>query len=302
MIRMPLAGGKASPFDGVGLVALTVFTWLVFDNIGTGGIIVLKGNEALISGNLTAIEGWFVVFGSPIATVIVAVLIVIITPLIATTAYFKRKEYETVRQRYLDDGLVKIIQQAEYGLGVFEYNWAHSVHLLKTYRDLGPNCPPEFYKFGFANFDASISFEASRHYLLTDLIGDKVYFDIHQLLIGYLHEADNLFKLDLGSALRLSLEGAEGGTIISAPQEIYESYKEALEKIHKESEPYYVFLGNLQLITSELSRRRYNFKSLKKFKNEPQVIKSIASLKEIFKEDLDKYANNSASNEAEEEH
>jgi len=285
----------------VGLVGLTLLNWLVFDNIITDDTIILKGSKALISGNLTDIEAWFVVFGSQIATVLAAGLVVIGAPLIATMFYFKRKEYETIRQMYLDEDLVKIIQQVEYGLAYLDIIGLIAFISQKLYRDLGPSSPPDFHKLGFINFDQQISLEASRHYLLRDLIIDKVNFDVHQLLTGFLHEADNLFKVDLCSAMRVSLEGAKGGAEISSPQEIYESYKESLAKIYKESKPYYALLGNLQLIVSELSRKQYNFKSLNGFKNKPEVIATITSLKVIFKEELAKYAKSSASSEIEEE-
>lgn len=52
-------------------------------------------------------------YAQPIATVLGALLVVVVTPLIGTWAYFRRKEYETVRQRYLDDGILPIIRQVE---------------------------------------------------------------------------------------------------------------------------------------------------------------------------------------------
>jgi hypothetical protein len=67
------------------------------------------------------------------------------------------------------------MRQVEYGIDVFQYNFAHSIHLLRTYRDLGVNTPPELYKYGFISIDKPISVEASRHYLLKEIIDDKVF-------------------------------------------------------------------------------------------------------------------------------
>ena len=229
-------------------------------------------------------------FAQPLATILGALLVVIGAPLFAIMIYFKQKEYETIRHRYLHDGIAVIIRQVEYLLDVFQYNWAHSIHLLKTYRDLGINTPPELYNSGFISIDKPISLEASRHYLLTEIIGDKVFFNVHQLLAGFLHEADNLFTVDLCSAIRVSLEGGKGDTIIDPPEKIFEAYIKELEKEDKECQLFYPLLGNLKILESLLSKKHYSFKSLQKFRDNPEVIKSIANLRQTFRDQLTKYS------------
>jgi len=251
----------------------------------------------LVCGNLTDLEAWFVIFGSPAATIGAAVLIVIFTPLIAAMAYFRRKEYETVRQRYLDGCLEKIIKQVEHGLNIFEFNWAHSIHLLRTYKDVGSNMSPKSYINGFAEFDKQTSLEASSHYLLTDLIGDGVYWHVHQLLTAFLHEADNFFKEDLCTAIRVSIEGPQNGTIIDTPEKIFTAYVEELAKKRLECHPFYIFLGNLQLLATQLLKKQYHLKNLKNFRDKPEVISTVKSLKETFKEDLTKYSDTRTSDE-----
>jgi hypothetical protein len=246
----------------------------------------------LLSENLTALESWFAIYGVPAATILAALLIVIGTPLIAAMAYFRRKEYETVRQRYLDGSLDKIIKQVEYGLNIFEYNWAHSIHLLRTFRDIGPDTPPELYTHGFAEFDERVSLETPSHYLLFELIGDRVFSHVHQLLTAFLHEADNFFKYDLFSAIKVSIEGSKDGSTIASRDEIFTTYLDEAAKKRKECEPYYRLLSTLQSLISVLIRKQYRFKSLNKFRHEPVVIGAIYNLKEAFKEDLSKYANN----------
>jgi len=236
-----------------------------------------------LSDNVTSIIS---IIAQPLATILGALLVVIGAPLF----YFKQKEYETIRHRYLDDGIAVIIRQVEYVLDVFQYNWARSIHLLKTYRDLGINTPPELYNSGFISIDKPISLEASRHYLLREIIGDKVFFDVHQLLAAFLHEADNLFTVDLCSAIRVSLEGGKGGTTIDPPEKIYEEYIKEVEKKDKEGQLFYSLLGNLKILESLLSKKNYSFKSINKFRDYPEVIKSISDLKQTFKDQLTKYS------------
>ncbi len=173
---------------------------------------------------------WISTYAEPLATIGAAALIVVGTPLIGAWAYFKRKEHEIISKRYLENGVEQIIKQVEHGLAVFEYNWAHSIHLLRLYRDLGPNMALESYEAKFTAIDIPISFEASRHYLLFDLVGDKVFFDAHQLLTSFLHTTDTLFKDDLCSAIRVSITGGVEGTEVAPPEEIFQSYSARVGK------------------------------------------------------------------------
>ena len=243
----------------------------------------------ILSDNCTAIT-IISTYAQPIATMLGALIVVVFAPLIGAWAYFRRKEYETVRQRYLDDGILPIIKQVEDSLNIFEYNWAHSIHLLKIYRDLSYNTPPELYKSGFVAINKPVSFEASRHYLLMDIIGDKVYFNVHQLLTAFLHDSNSLFIDDLCSAIRVSLEGGKEDTEIAAPEVIFNTYVKELEKKSEEHKPYYIFLGNLQILASLLAKEQYSFKKLGEFRNKPEVQKSISVLKEMYKEQLAKYS------------
>lgn len=240
-----------------------------------------------MSGNVTSILS---IFAQPVATILGAILVLVGAPLFGIWVYFKQKEYETIRHRYLDDGIAVIIRQVEYALDVFQYNWARSIYLLKTYRDLGINTPPELYNSGFISIDKPISLEASRHYLLREIIGDKVFFDVHQLLAVFLHDADNLFTVDLCSAIRISLKGGKGSITIDPPEKIYEEFIKALEKKDKEGQLFYFLLGNLKMLESLLSKKHYSFKSINKFRDYPEVIKSISDLKQTFKDQLAKHS------------
>jgi hypothetical protein len=139
--------------------------------------------------------------------------------------------------------------------------------------------------------------EASSHYLLTDLIGDRVYWQIHQLLTAFLHEADNFFREDLRTAIRVSIEGPQNGTTIATPKEIFTMYVEELAKKRAECLPFYIFLGNLQLMATQFLRKQNHLKNLKEFRDKPEVISTIKSLKETFKEDLARYADTQTSDE-----
>ena len=51
-------------------------------------------------------------------------------------AYFRQKEYENVRTRYLECGIELVCSQIDYALGVYRHNWMLALRTLKQYRDV----------------------------------------------------------------------------------------------------------------------------------------------------------------------
>jgi hypothetical protein len=72
----------------------------------------------------------------PIVNVCTTLLVVIFTAVIGRWVYFRQKEYELVRQRYLENGIDLIVDHIASALQLFQQNWARSLLLLKIYRDL----------------------------------------------------------------------------------------------------------------------------------------------------------------------
>jgi len=236
-----------------------------------------------LSDNFTSIIS---TYAQPIATVLGALLVVIITPIVGILVYFKQKEYETIKQRYLDDGLALIIRQVESSLDIYQYNWVRSINLLKTYRDLGVNTPPDLYTTAFMSINNPISVEASRHSLLGELVGEKVYFTVHQFLVVFLHTANHLISVDLCSAIRISLGGGKG--TIASPEKIFDTFLKELQKTQDESQLYFKYLGNLKILESLFSKTRLSYKNINKIRNKQEVVKAVNDIKVIFKEQLAK--------------
>jgi hypothetical protein len=107
------------------------------------------------------------------ATLASALLVVIFTTLLGLWAYFRQKEYELVRQRYLEEGLDVLIHHVETALSVFQYNFTHSLLVLKTFRDLGADMPARLYDTGFQDLD-KVTMVPTRNYLGALPVSDTV--------------------------------------------------------------------------------------------------------------------------------
>src|SRR6185369_6140349 len=68
-------------------------------------------------------------------------------------AYFRQKDYELVRQRYLTEGADEVAANIEYGLSVHRNNWARGLKIIRTFRDIGDQISPKMLEDGFSEFD-----------------------------------------------------------------------------------------------------------------------------------------------------
>lgn len=212
----------------------------------------------------------------------------IFAAIFAVWFFYRQKEYDTVRKRYLENGIDLLIQKIETALFVFQFNWTRSSMLLRTFRDLGRDTPKDLYNKGFLPLDFA-TIEATRHYLLTQLIGDNIFYEAHQVLLPFLHSADNFFHGDLTNFVRVYIEGGTDHNFkIDKRSEIVDEYISKLKELEKDSHRFWIMLGNLQLISFEFERQRFTFKKLENFKNNGEIKVIINRIKSLFKDELDK--------------
>lgn len=224
-------------------------------------------------------------YGKAIATLASAILVVLVTALLGLWAYFRQKEYELVRQRYLDEGIDVLIHHVETALSIFQFNFTHALLVLKTFRDLGADMPSRLYDSGFQDLDR-VTMVPTRNYLLEKLVGDDVCYKIHQLMMVFVHDANNFFMNDLCSMLRVKINGGREIGVKATREEIVEIYLKNCIDYEKQAHRFWILLGNLQNIAISFEKERFTFKKLGVFRNNPSVLKSLTVLKEQFADDL----------------
>ncbi|PLX49977.1 MAG: hypothetical protein C0613_05715 [Desulfobulbaceae bacterium] len=215
------------------------------------------------------------------------VLAAIIAPLLGLSVFRRQREYELVRQRYLDDGLDIISGHVEYAQSVFRHNWARSLSLIKLFRDAGKDTPKELYSTGFIQLDPS-RFEISRNYILKELVGDDIFIKVQELLFAYVSEANSLFINDLCHIVKMYIEGSKELEIKANNVEISEKYlKYSIEK-DEGFRKFYSLLGELRNLSEILVREKFTFPDINNFKEKQKVKESAERLKTMFEDELNK--------------
>jgi hypothetical protein len=204
---------------------------------------------------------------------------------LAKSAYFRQKEYELITERYLRDGLDRVSLQVEKSLGIFRHNWAHSLTIVKIFRDAGEDMNKNLYKTGFIDPETEM-FEYWADYRVRDLIGDDIINNARQSLDAFIRTSHTFFKEDLCTAVRLSVEGGKKLEVTAGRDEIVKEYFAELDRLNKESNRYYILLGELQKLASALQTERFSFKKIMKFRNSKVVAESIKALKAAFVDDI----------------
>lgn len=196
--------------------------------------------------------------------------------------YFRQKEYELVQKRYLDDGIDRVISEAEEALSVFRHNWSQSLFALKLFRDIGAQPANEHCEKTLLPLRQA-SPEVGPAYRLKSLVGDDIFWEVHQMLLGAVAAANFFFIRDLGSAFRA---GAEGQPLQVTREEAFNALYQECMRLRRNVEPFYKCVGALQNISKLLEGKKFSFKAIQEFKDTEVVRQSIIDLRRTFGERL----------------
>ncbi|HEX5719508.1 MAG TPA: hypothetical protein VF179_25330 [Thermoanaerobaculia bacterium] len=192
--------------------------------------------------------------------------------------YFRQKEYELVQKRYIDEGIDRVASEAEEALSVFRHNWSQSLFALKLFRDVGPKLASEHCEKTLLPLEHT-SLEVGPVYRLKALVGDDIFWEMHQLLVSSVTEANFFFMRDLGGTLKA---GAEGQPLKVTREEAFNTLHQECMRLKQDVEPYYTLVGTLQNISRALEEEKFSFKSIRDFKNTEVVKQAIMELRTEF--------------------
>ncbi len=205
--------------------------------------------------------------------------------LLGLRAYHLQREYELVRRRYLDEGLDAFSADVEHALSVFKNNWQHSLTVLRYYREMDAGMRKEMLDEGYIDLDMS-QFRVRPNFRVGELVGDKVFWNVQQLLFAFVGTATSFFKDDLGGAIRHAISGAK---LKGKKQDMIDEYVAKCEEYLNQANQYHVLLAEVQNITNELEKQRLSLKDVHVFKENQKVKEAVDRLKKTFADKLELY-------------
>lgn len=120
--------------------------------------------------------------------------------------YFRQKEYELVKQRYLEQSIDVVAAELESAMGAFSHNWGRCLQLLKEYRDIEAHFDLDKLSSGFLAFE-STGFQRIAHYRLRSLVQSDVIWKVYQLALAFAASANAKAASEIPATIKARLQG-----------------------------------------------------------------------------------------------
>lgn len=199
---------------------------------------------------------------------------------IALRVYFRQKEYELVKQRYLEGALDQISAQLESSLGAASHNWARSMQICKSFRDTGANFDLSELNKGFIDYDNS-KFQQIAHHRLGSLIKTQVIWESFQSALAWANGANNMFVKEVPEAIRLRCTTS----LIDVDQAaMSEKMIADMNDVHRKGFKYAHLQTALLRLSQILEGEQLSFKALSEFSSRPAVKQILNDLKNSFEQ------------------
>lgn len=205
-----------------------------------------------------------------------------------TTAWFalflyrKQKEYDLVKQRYLDGSIDILASEVDNSLGIYNHNWARCLNILKSYRDAPDLFDVNELKHGYIEYE-SVKFNEIAHHRLHTLTGSLVYWKIYQKTMAFITNSVSIIQHEIPDTIKAKLTT---DSIQSEHAEIVEHAFNVLKELQNESFRFAEFSKELRVLSSALEQEQLSIKNIYKFKNKSVVINSINNIENTYKDDL----------------
>lgn len=193
---------------------------------------------------------------------------------VALRVYFRQKEYELVKQRYLEGGVDIVAAQLETSLGVVSHNWARCLQVCKSFRDTGEDFDLKELDRGFLVLDAS-KFQHVAHHRVGSLLQSQVVWDKFQSAMAYASSANSMITQEVPEAMRMlcttnrnPLDHASMGRRMV----------EDLRRVHDKSFKFAVLERELHALSLMLEQEKLNWKAIATFSQRVEVQQLIQRL------------------------
>jgi len=196
--------------------------------------------------------------------------------------YHKQKEYELVKQRYLEGSVDVIASEIDNSLGIFNHNWARCLNLVKAYRDQEDNFDIKELDSGFIEYEV-VNFHQIEHHRLFTLTGTLIYWKMYQLILAFVTSSVSVMQHEIPDAIKTKLTTEK---IEAEHSAIVEEAFKHLAKLQKDSHRFARFSGELNNLAAILEQEKLSVKKIQDFKLKDEVKKSISCIKETYKDDL----------------
>jgi hypothetical protein len=213
--------------------------------------------------------------------------------------FFKQKEYEIVKSRYLDASVDLLLVELENGLNIVSHNYSRTLNIVKDYRDHEGEFDLSKLKKGFIDIDKT-KLNMVAHHRLDALCGSDVFWSTYQLAlvcfsdvnIKLTHEIMNIISNEELTNISLPKQvdtlGSQGriDKFSVRKKQLCNRMAEKAKVIYEESLKYTQLVHQFQIIADLLEKDGMTFKQIENFRIKPEVVEVVKMIKKEFSEEL----------------
>jgi hypothetical protein len=201
--------------------------------------------------------------------------------------FYRQKEFDLVRQRYLEGAIDIVAAQNEEAMGVWTHNWSRCLYLLMDFRNQGGAFDLAELQRGFLEFKAT-GFQVIPHNRLRYLVGSRIFWDVYEIAMLLATNANAKVSKEIPYLIHLKLSN----NISASPQEIVQQAQDSIEKLDKEIRKFAILTGELQMLATILEKQSMTFQRVETFRDRPEVRSAVERLQNSFAEELQQYGQN----------
>lgn len=197
---------------------------------------------------------------------------------VALRVYFRQKEYELTKQRYLEQGIDVVASELEGALGIVSHNYARSLQLCKFYRDSGPKLDLKELERGFLELDSS-KFHQIAHHRVSSLLQNHVVWESFQSAMAHATTANSVITQEIPEAIRRFLEDPDR---FNDRKKLSEDMVKELQETHDQGSKYANLIRELHTLSLLLEAEPLSLKAIANFSSTPEASLLIKRLRITF--------------------
>lgn len=217
-------------------------------------------------------------FQLEVAKAVLSLLTVIGGSTFAVWLYFRQKEYELVKQRYLEGAVDVLISQLETALGVVSHNFGSSLQIVKSFRDAGEHFKPKLLSYGFLQLDSSRFHQHANHRLET-LLGSKLAWTVFQSAMAHAMTTNAVITIEIPEAMRIK---RTTNVISRSEKEIAEKMVAELKEYHDAGHKYFFLVAELHYLGRLLETEKLSLSAIASFREREEVKQLLGRLSAAF--------------------
>ena len=195
--------------------------------------------------------------------------------------YFRQKEYEVVKKRYLDNGVDQVTSTLYRNLSNLRHNWARSLFLVSQYNTYGKHFDKSDLQVGYLDvFPAE--FETVACARVCELTGSDVIWRINQFVLAFIGNSNDAVRYDIPRLL----SALDSNAAVEVREKKSELLLEKLREINEKAFKYESFIDYLTKLSQILEKEKFSFKAISGFRNKWKIYNIIKELEEVFESDL----------------